>query len=247
MKILKSLFLSILMLMTPLAYAATDTIILIADPRILAVPVSDNQEPLIDLKDQKEIAYGPSPEIPHNSDYTKLRKSVYEKLLKAQALLPKGVHFCLYEGYRSLALQKMLFDKRYAEIKHLHPQWTAQQIFIETTRLVSPVTNLDGSKNVPPHSTGGAIDIYLVDDQGKTLPMGMHPKDWVGEDGSIALTASKRISREAQHNRQIMAKALTALGFVNYPTEYWHWSYGDRYWAYQRQMPRALYGTYSGS
>jgi hypothetical protein len=23
---------------------------------------------------------------------------------------------------------------------------------------------------------------------------------------------------------------LTAAGMVNYPTEWWHWSYGDRYW-----------------
>jgi D-alanyl-D-alanine dipeptidase len=26
--------------------------------------------------------------------------------------------------------------------------------------------------------------------------------------------------------------ALTGAGLVNYPTEWWHWSFGDRYWAY---------------
>lgn len=55
------------------------------------------------------LAYGPSPEVPNNTDYTKLRKTVYEKLTQAQKLLPAALHFCLYEGYRSLNLQKNTF------------------------------------------------------------------------------------------------------------------------------------------
>lgn len=38
-----------------------------------------------------------------------------------------------------------------------------------------------------------------------------------------------------------MGDVLEAVGFVNYPTEYWHWSYGDRYWAYHKQKSNALY------
>jgi hypothetical protein len=26
--------------------------------------------------------------------------------------------------------------------------------------------------------------------------------------------------------------ALLGAGFVNYPPEWWHWSFGDKYWAY---------------
>lgn len=78
-------------------------ITLIANPKVLAMQIVDNQVPMIDLNQQNEIAYGPSPEIPNNTDYTQLRKTVYEKLKQAQRLLPKGVHFCLYEGYIPLA------------------------------------------------------------------------------------------------------------------------------------------------
>ncbi len=39
-----------------------------------------------------------------------------------------------------------------------------------------------------------------------------------------------------------MSAILSEAGFVNYPTEYWHWSYGDRYWAYMKKKPYALYG-----
>lgn len=224
------------------SHALTNDIVLIADPRILAITVFDNHEPMLNLKDRQEIAYGPSPEIPNNTDYTKLRKTVYEKLKQAQMLLPKGLHFCLYEGYRSFQLQKKLFDNRYAKVKHMYPGWSQEQLFAETIKLVSPVINLDGSKNIPPHTTGGAIDVYLINDQHEPIEMGIHPKDWLQDkDGARSLTSSQVISEVAKHNRIIMSKALEAVGFVNYPTEYWHWSYGDRYWAYYTKQPHAIY------
>ena len=39
-----------------------------------------------------------------------------------------------------------------------------------------------------------------------------------------------------------MSEALSSVGFINYPTEYWHWSYGDRYWAHQAGQVSAIYG-----
>ena len=58
------------------------------------------------------------------------------------------------------------------------------------------------------------------------------------------LFLATKFTLEAQKNRKIMSEVLTKVGFVNYPTEYWHWSYGDRYWAYHKQQPFALYGPY---
>jgi zinc D-Ala-D-Ala dipeptidase len=224
---------------------AMEEVVLITDPRIISIPIVENHEPMVDLKDQHEIIFGESPEIPNNTDYTKMRKTVYEKLVQAQKLLPPGLHFCLWEGYRSLHTQKIIFENRYAKIKRLHPTWTHEQVFMESTRLVSPVVHLDGSKNIPPHSTGGAIDVYLLDAKNHPVPMGIHPKDWMDDnDGSISVTASKTISPEAQHNRQIMSAALSAVGFANYTAEYWHWSYGDRYWAFQKGKSPAVYGSY---
>ncbi|BCA96947.1 hypothetical protein TUM19329_33080 [Legionella antarctica] len=49
------------------------------------IPIHENNEPLIDLKDQQHLLYGSSPDTPLTyNDYTKMRKSVYEKLLTAQ-------------------------------------------------------------------------------------------------------------------------------------------------------------------
>ncbi len=221
-------------------------VVLITDPKVLAIPVVDNGEPLYDLSSQGGIIYGPSPEIPNNQDYTKMRKTVYEKLYQAQSLLPSNIRFCLYEGYRSLQLQRDLFETRLQKLKNFYPSWDEKEVFEETTKLVSPVVNYDGSRNIPPHSTGGAIDVYLIDPSGNALDMGIHPKDWMSDtDGSLSLTASKNISSEAQKNRAMMAKVLIAVGFVNYATEYWHWSYGDRYWAYFKRADSAIYGIYT--
>lgn len=226
-------------------YTAAANITLIADPKVLSIPVMDTHEPMVNLLQQTTIAYGPSPEIANNMDYTYLRKTVYEKLKEAQQHLPKGLHFCLYEGYRSMALQKMLFDKQYQAVKKSHPDWSSSALFAETTKLISPVINEDGSTNVPPHSTGGAIDVYLLDAKGQPIDMGIHPKDWMQDEGGVlSLTASKQISSTAQINRKIMSDALTSVGFINYPTEYWHWSYGDRYWAYMTDHQHTLYGQY---
>lgn len=219
-------------------------ITLIADPVILSVPVHENNEPLIDLRTTNTIQFGPSPEIPNNTNYTKMRQTVHERLLKAESYLPTGMKFCLYEAYRSLNVQKMIFEARYADVKHHHPNLNHREVFIKATELISPVTNLDGSTNVPPHSTGAAIDVYLIDSKGNPLDMGIHPKDWLTDtDGNYSVNHSNRISNEAKKHRQIMNNALEHAGFVNYPTEYWHWSYGDRYWAYHKNQPYAIYGS----
>ena len=228
------------------AYASIPNLILISDPKVLQIPIHENHEPFVDLTKQHVLMYGPSPEIPNNTNYTYLRKTVYEKLKAAQARLPRGMHFCLYEGYRSIDLQKMLFEQQYKTIKTRHEDWPLADVFNETTKLVSPVMNQDGSHNIPPHSTGGAIDVYLIDDNGEPLDMGIHPKDWMQDkEGVLSLTASTAISSIAKANRRIMSDSLQASGFVNYPTEYWHWSYGDRYWAFAKQQPFAIYGSSS--
>ena len=148
-------------LMLTASFAAIPNITLISDPKVLAIPIHDNHDTWVDLTKQHTIIYGPSPEIANNKDYTYLRKTVYEKLIEAQSKLPKGLRFCLYEGYRSLALQKMIFEKQFANVKTRHLDWPPQSLFLETTKLVSPVINPDHTPNIPPHSTGAAIDVYF--------------------------------------------------------------------------------------
>lgn len=224
-------------------HANSTDIILIADKSVQNIPIEDNQEPLVDIRKHPEICVGPSPEIPNNDNYYYLRKSVLEKLLQANKRLPKGIKICVYEGYRSIALQTLLFDTHYRNIKAQHPNWSLEKLFQETIKLVSPVVNPDGTANIPPHATGAAVDVYLVDAQGHALDMGIHPKDWMQDkDGKLSKTDSKYIAREAKNHRNLLSQAMEEAGFINYPTEYWHWSYGDKYWAYLSGQKKAIYG-----
>ncbi|WP_222115898.1 M15 family metallopeptidase [Chromobacterium vaccinii] len=51
------------------------------------------------------------------------------------------------------------------------------------------------------------------------------------------------ISESARTNRRILIRAMRDAGFVNYPSEWWHWSHGDRYWAAVTCAPAALYAA----
>ncbi len=203
------------------------------------VPIIENGEPLIDLKDQAIITYS-TKFILEDPECTHMRKTVYEKLCEAEKLLPAGVRFELIEGLRSLKTQARLFDEIYKEIQEKFPEMNEKELFMETSKFVAPIKTLEGVTNVPPHSTGGAIDITLINQNGEPLDMGINPDDFYNED--FIRTDSPLISKEARKNRDIMSKALSEVGFVNYPGEFWHWSYGDKRWAFVREAKHSIYG-----
>lgn len=217
---------------------------LIASPEILEIPIFDNGEPLIDIKVDKRIAYGPIPETPlTKDDYTLVRETVYKKLLMAQDNLPKGLALRLYEGYRSITVQQQLFEHEKKRVMSKHSELTGQALFNKITEVVSPVINFDGSKNIPPHNTGAAVDVELVDSHGNAIDMGMDAKDWQQVSHKLCLTDSPLINEQQRQNRKVLCDIMTAQGFVNYPTEWWHFSYGDRYWAYHHNKAYAIYGS----
>lgn len=223
--------------------AENNEIVLIADPRVLQIPIQENQDVLIDLKEELSILFGPSPEIENNTCYTKIRSGVFDRLVLAESLLPKNLRLCLYEGLRSLSLQEHLYETRWNKIKTLYPSWSDPEIYHEVIKMVSPVKTLEGVQNIPPHATGAAVDVYLVDTISHLpVDMGILAKDWMLDpEGVLSKTDSNQISKEAQKNRGILNQVMTQAGFVNYPTEYWHWSFGDRYWAWVSKKPYAIY------
>jgi len=219
-------------------------IVLITDPDVLAIPIVESGECVVNLKEIGGLHYRDTPpETPESAPYyTILRKSIYDKILLAQKLLPKGLRFRVYEGYRSPYVQQKLFENILSGNEKAFPNLNCEKVFYKTTELVSPVINFDGSKNIPAHSTGAAVDIEIVDGNGKAIDMGMEVKDWSSVPPEICYMDCNIISNEAKRNRKILFNVLTKSGFVNYPTEWWHWSYGDRYWAYHKQCPNAIYG-----
>ena len=211
-------------------------------PEVLAVPLVESAEPLIDLKQHSEISFGPPPEFPEAEPYyTLIRRTVFEKLIEAQKSLPTGMRFRLYEGYRAPEIQAQLFAAQLERTRKLHPSAEERDIFNAAAKLASPLVSFDGQAVLPPHSTGGAIDIEIVK-EGEVIDFGMEAKDWDKVAPEYCQTLYENLSTQAMQNRQLLVKVLSAVGFVNYYNEWWHYSYGDAYWAYLCGAPHAIYG-----
>ena len=208
----------------------------INDPKVLAVKIIDNGEPLVDVeKSYKQLFYDKTREgvFKYNKAKCLFRKSVVKKLVRAQNLLPKGLRLKIKEGHRPLSVQKMIFNEH---LVYLGKKWPQKSHAFLKSKAVEYVAPPDV---VPPHSTGGAVDLTLMVVSGKELDMGKK----INNSGRSSLTYAKNISANAKSNRKILIKAMEKAGFVNYSYEWWHWSYGDRYWAFIKKREFAIYNA----
>lgn len=62
------------------------------------------------------------------------------------------------------------------------------------------------------------------------------------DSGCACRTDAPGIGPGARADRRLLGAAPTASGRVNHPTEWWHWSCGDRYRALATGADHALYG-----
>jgi len=200
------------------------------------VRIEDNGEPLVEiLKACPEIRFAADhPKFPGRERTCWARTTVAEMLCKAQSYLPDGLHLEIQDAYRSMDSQRALFLLLCEEFKMKHPEWTEAELLERTNDFVhSP-----DLKAPPPHTTGGAADVTLVDDSGKKIDM-TSPFPW---DEQSAPTNFPGISKEARANRRILISAMSKAGFTNYLGEWWHWSYGDSAWAVRIGRDTAIYG-----
>ncbi|WKE68416.1 M15 family metallopeptidase [Streptomyces sp. WP-1] len=209
-------------------------IILMSDPKVAAVPVRECGERLVDVRRDGRLRID-ARKVDGDGAYARLREGVFERLLKAQELLPEGLRLLFVEGYRPPSLQRRYFEEYRAELSAAHPDWPTELVRSAASRYVSP-------PEIAPHSAGAAVDLTLVDADGQELDMGTAMNADPEASAGACYTRAADISDTARAHRDILTSALTAAGLVNYPTEWWHWSYGDRYWALTTGAPAALYG-----
>ncbi|MFA6301661.1 MAG: hypothetical protein WC627_00820 [Legionella sp.] len=53
-----------------------------------------------------------------------------------------------------------------------------EELFKQTSLLIAPVKFFDGTINIPAHSTGGAVDLEVMNKDGDLVNFGMEIKDW---------------------------------------------------------------------
>lgn len=208
--------------------------ILINDPRVLSVPIEECGEPLVDLRDYPLLVSDSHPVVGYRC-LTQLhcREGVAGRLLMAEEALPDGLRLYILEAHRTVEYQALCWESGLGKLRERCPDASEETRAMENARFVAPPWN------VPPHSTGGALDLVLVDSDGEELDMGCR----INTEGPLSRTAAEGVSKAAKKNRRILLASMEEAGFVNYPYEWWHYSYGDRYWALSSGADAGLYGS----
>ncbi|WP_315014739.1 M15 family metallopeptidase [Capnocytophaga leadbetteri] len=127
-----------------------------------------------------------------------LRKSTAEALVKAnEAFKQLGYRIKLFDCYRPLSVQKKMW-----------------KILPGTHYVANPAK---GSK----HNRGAAVDLTLVDAQGKELNMGT-PFDFFGKEAHHTYTQHPK---EVLENRKLLKETLDKFNFKSIYSEWWHYEY----------------------
>ena len=196
---------------------------LLSDPEVSAVSVRDCGEPLTELGE----SFGPSRAL--------VRASVMRRLVLARDELPRGVGLRVVAGYRTAAAQRAIISSYAAGLRIAHPVVGPAELERLTSRFVAPLA-------VAPHMAGAAVDLTLVDSAGGELDLGTLVDAMPKQSEGPCYFDAPGVRRPARADREPLARVLRGTGLMNHPTEWWHWSYGVRYWALVTGAPAALYG-----
>ncbi|MCR4334155.1 MAG: D-alanyl-D-alanine carboxypeptidase family protein [Patescibacteria group bacterium] len=190
---------------------------IIPDSKLVKIPIKDNGEPLVYINDfvPKVVIKIPKYIKDEGEKFikqsSKVRISVAKMLKIAQELLPDQYRLRIRSGYRSLMIQKKAYQRTFNKMRKNNPNWSLDKLKDEVSKFVAPLDI------VPPHSTGGAVDISIIGPNDKQLDMGTR----IGQDTRLEKTRtdSNKISSMAIKNRKLLVKIMSTAGFINYPTE----------------------------
>lgn len=173
-----------------------------------------------------------------------VHQEVFLRLLAAQKLLPQGYRLRIWDAWRPFALQKELYDIYAADLIRrfsLENLPQAQQAQIIAKYISFP----NEDRLLPPvHTTGGAVDVTLVGPDGKALDMGTEFDQFIDETDT-AHFEQEGCDTTIRDNRRLLYNAMTAAGFTNLPSEWWHYDYGDQMWAFYNNTPALYKGIFT--
>jgi D-alanyl-D-alanine dipeptidase len=176
-----------------------------------------------------------------------VRSGVLDALRSAQAELQ---HQCLgwglqiVDAYRPIPVQQFMVRYTAQQLARQQGQVfqqlseSAQQVILEQVYQFWALPSSDPA-TPPPHSTGAAVDLTLVDAAGQVIDMGS-PVDEVSPRSLPDHFADWRDRPETERdrawqyhqNRQLLRNIMVNAGFRQHPNEWWHFSLGDQLWAW---------------
>ncbi|MEH1828401.1 MAG: M15 family metallopeptidase [Nostoc sp.] len=210
------------------------------------IPIFECGEPLIKIPLELFAVESPHPYEKLGAPYGDrspyyLRQSVIESLLQAQNylnILHPNWHIQIFDAYRPIAVQQFMVDYSFAQavqdrgLTEVELSPNQRQEVWQAVYEIWAVPSLD-EKTPPPHSTGAAVDVTLVDDAGQIVNMGSpidemsersHPDYYANSDNSEA--------QKYHAHRQLLRDVMLKAGFQRNPREWWHFSVGDQMWAW---------------
>jgi len=151
------------------------------------------------------------------------RASLAARLVKARKALPRGYNFKIWDCQRPLKVQLRMiasFRKRLAAANPgVRGEAFEKLVFTFASRPKRVITRMDH------HRHGGAIDLTIVDAEGRELWMGGDHDDLTPVaaldyfETRKPRTATERL---AKTNRRLLKKAMVSGGFGTYAPEWWH-------------------------
>ncbi|WP_239984866.1 M15 family metallopeptidase [Sporolactobacillus pectinivorans] len=190
------------------------------------------EEPLVSMNNvSPKIKIYPAyfmQKIPDTAKDLFLREGVAEKIIHIAKQLPSGIFFVLIDGWRSFETQRYIYERAIRQFRSLgYSEEKIKEIIVGFVAYPSK----DPLKPAP-HYTGAAIDLTLSNDQ-NWIEMGTGFDDFTERahsdyfEGRTDLTDMELLARD--HRRFLRGK-MEEAGFTQNPTEWWHYSYGDRSW-----------------
>ena len=162
-----------------------------------------------------------------------LRETVYRKLLKVNEKLKEinnNYQLIVVYGYRALNKKKKYFE---IEIDKAKDKFDNQLDLYEYVHEKIAVPTVAG------HPAGGAVDIVIYDNsKKKIIDFGCDVHDF---STNKCYTFYEKISELAKENRMLLRKLMCEEGFAPYDGEWWHFSYGDKEWAFYYKKEKYLY------
>jgi zinc D-Ala-D-Ala dipeptidase len=158
---------------------------------LIPIPIHDNGEKLVDV-----FEVCPDLRWMHESprfDFARFgtaRESVAKMLGHAQSLLPKGLRLQIVGAFRPFETQKAMYDIVHAETKKKNPHWDDEFV----TKYVNVFSAPPIWDTPPPHTTGGAVDLGIIDEKGERLDF-VSPFEMGWDSSTSSPPAASRTSR----------------------------------------------------
>lgn len=145
-------------------------------------------------------------------DNAYLQKEIAQRVVKANSLLKKinaNYRLLIYDAARPLSIQQAMWDA------------------LDTIPIKERTKFVSNPANGSVHNYAAAVDVTICDKNGKVLDMG------AGYDDIRQIAYPRNedyffkkglLSKKQIENRKLLRKVMINNGFINIPTEWWHFN-----------------------